>query len=383
MSNSDRNSIKALTQKSFIVILVLIFMLQILIPFPSTAREYQFKKSETQIFDFQSIDQNIAIYNNQIVYPRKIYKRFPDEIVYQTWSMNINGSNKKVLLHGSFARNIAFSDNDIFYSPTNPTLRRFSQGIRKTNLITNQTSCIFNEAISNFQLNDQMLFCLQKSSGFYLSCNCKSKETSIICQSSSYKKLFRHNQYCIVFEDTDYENNVSTNYKASILQLKTRKTQTLTDAGYNFFADNTFLYYIDIKDQKIYRTDFETFQDQPLCNIAATSFRMDEQYIYFINCEMGLLRPEYRYYRITQNGENLTYICSLPDHQLPLGIQEKSYHILGEFLYEIHDDGTKTKRIEIPNGGRVLLVTKDAVYYTHATESTGMNTDVDVLHLDP
>jgi hypothetical protein len=348
-----------------------------------TAMEYQNKKTKTHIFDFQSIDQNIAIHNDRIVYPRKIHKEFSDEIAYQTWSMNFDGSNKKVLLCGSFARNIAFSEHDIFYSPTNPSLRSFSQGIRKTNMDTNQTSWVLNESIGNFQLSDQMIFCLQKFSGFYICCNCKGKEPTIICQNPTYKKLFRHNQYCFVFEDTDYEKNVSANYKVSLLQPNTQKTQTLADAGYNFFTDNTCLYFINIKDQKIYRTNLENFQVQPLCDKKATSFRMDDQYIYFVNCEMGLLRPEYQYYRIAHNGENLTYICSLPDNQLPMGIHEKSYHIVGKFLYEIHDDGTQIKRIKIPYGGNVLLVTENAVYYTYSTEPTGMNTDVDVIQINP
>lgn len=382
MSIKEKKLLLLVISKSLHFILALFIALPVFLPPTVTALKQENHEAQEKIFDFQSIDENIAINNEKIVYPRRFKQKNSEEITYQTWIMNLDGSKKQVLLPGTYAKNIAFTENCIYYSPTNPSSRSFSFGIRKTDLETHKTSWIFNEAIGNFQLSEQMLLCLQRNNGFYLECNCKGKNPTVVCQSSSYKKLFQHNQYCFVFEETDYENNVSTNFKVSLLQPNSKKTQTLADAGYNFFADNQFLYYVNIKDQILCRTDLSTLHSQPLTTKTVTSFRMDEQFIYFINCEMGLLRPEYHYYRADHNGENVTYICSLPDSQLPLGCNEKSYHIIGKFLFEIHDNGTMEKRIKIPYGGNVLLVTQDAVYYSYATESTGMNTDVDVLHLN-
>ncbi len=381
MNNRTKKYIQLIISKSFPIFLALLITQPVFLPLSVTALKQVDRGKEAEIFDFQSIDRNIAIHNEKIVYPRKLKQKSSSESVYQTWVMNLDGSRKQVLLPSSYARNIAFTENCIFYSPTYPSSRSFSFGIRKTDLDTHKTTWVFNEAIGNFQLRDQNILCLQRNNGFYLQCNCKGKNPTVVCQSSSYEMLFQHNQYCFVFEETDYENNVSANFKVGLLQPDSKKTKILADAGYNFFADSKFLYYIDIKDQLLYRTCLETFQKQSLLSTTLTSFRMDEQYIYFMNCEMSLLRPEYRYFRADHNGENVTYICSLPDNQLPLGYNEKSYHILGKFLFEIHDDGTMKKRMKIPYGGNVLLVTEDAVYYSYAMESTGMNTDMGVLRL--
>ncbi|HPJ12396.1 MAG TPA: hypothetical protein PLV00_03245 [Caldisericia bacterium] len=380
--NNRKKYVNFIINKLLPVILTLIVSLTVFLPSTVIALKSEDRGKKETIFDFQSIDRNIAIHNEKVIYPRKLKQKSSYEPVYQTWIMNVDGSKKQVLLPSSYARNIDFSENCIFYSPANPTSRSFSFGIRKTNLDTQKTSWILNEAIGNFQISDQVLLCLQRNNGFYLQCNCKGKNPTVVCQSSSYKKLFQHNQYCFVFEETDYENNVSTNYTVGLLQPNSRKTKILVDAGYNFFADSNFLYYINIEDQILYRTDLETFQNQSLSTRTVTSFRMDERYIYFMNCEMGILRPEYHYYRADHNGENVTYICSLPDCQLPMGFNEKSYHIMGRFLFEIHDDGTMKKRMKIPYGGNVLLITEDSVYYSYALEPTGMNTDIGVLHLN-
>jgi hypothetical protein len=331
-----------------------------------------------RVFDFQHLSKNICIHEDTIFYPKKIKERHSETSQHQTWSMNLDGSNRKVLLEGSFAKNMIPYNESLYYIPTTPSLDHYSLGVRKRDLSTSEASWIFQDSIANFQIIDGEIFCVKEFSGFYLRCNCKGKKPGLVCQNSSYRYIFQHNQRTFVFEDTPYQYNVSENYRVSLLDSSTDSKQVLSPHGYNYIALQDTLYYINILDQKIYQTSLTTLESTILSDIQATNMRLDEQYIYFVNCEMGLLRPEYNYYRMDHNGQNITYICPLKDVQLPLGMNEKSYHIMGKYLVEILDRGKFTVLKSIPYGGIVRLVTKDYVYYTYSLDPTSENTEMGI-----
>ncbi|MDD4028542.1 MAG: hypothetical protein PHI40_05690 [Caldisericia bacterium] len=342
----------------------------------------QYKNDENiDVYDFQCGLKNTFIYGDTLFYPKKIKSTSLSSIECQTWSMNLDGTNRKVLLEGSFARNIIPREKELYYIPTSPSLDQYSLGVRKIDMSTRKSSWVLEESISNFQIIDEKLFCVKDFSGFYFLCNCRGNDPSVICQRSTYRYIHQHNRRTFVFENTPYSYNVCQNFRVSLLDTSLNTTQLIASEGYDFLAYQDDMYYIDIKDQKIHKSSLTTLETCILSDIQATNMRMDEHYIYFVNCEMGLLRPEYHYYRMDHDGEDLTYICLLEDTQLPLGIKEKSYHIVGQTLVEINDQGQKRELETIPYGGTVRMVTNEAVYYTYSLDSTSENTEMGVYKI--
>jgi hypothetical protein len=337
--------------------------------------------SSSHVFDFQSTTKNTRIHEDTIYYPKKVKDSSSSSPQHQTWSMNLDGTNRKVLLEGSFAKNIIPYNGSLYYMPTTPSLDQYSLGLRRRDLSTAETSWIFEDSIANFQIFDGEIYCVKEFSGFYLRCNCQGKQPDMLCQKSTYRYIFKHNHRTFVFEDTPYQYNVSKNFQVSLLDSSSNSKQVLSNHGYNYITFQDNLYYINVVDQKIYQTSLTTLESTILSDIQATNMRLDEHYIYFVNCEMGLLRPEYNYYRMDHSGQNITYICPLKDIQLPLGVNEKSYHIIGKYLVEIADRGKITGLKSLPYGGIVRLVTKDAVYYTYSLDATSENTEMGIFKI--